>query len=602
MSWLNTLFTALVTAALGTVLSGYVATQAIRWYRISGFEGKSGYYMVAMAFLGLIAGFIIGVIVSRVVASSANPGVLKSLGISMGITALLVAVVGTVGRLKADVPPEIDGETLMLIVEARWPATQIESPANTPGISFLQLGSVSSRVQRASNRGAFWKEDARQVDGRWTATGAVFLFTERGDRVVSVALSDTIETGIVIRLPARPGTADLEWSGWYPTKGKNGPVIETEINYRYRVQKVSQPIRTETLGNSTVAAIANSFDHTAAPGTTTLDPQARFEVRYKGQPITFNKGSAPAKYSGMLAVIPSIKPALIVYVEDAASDSYCSMLVDDGNTLTETKLGSCYGSIKAEALTSDSAAFERSKAAKPPRGRIDRNTFASSPLMLFSSVVLNTRTLETYPVSEQVRGTIIPSVPPLGISPDQKSYVRFHYGEAGESEPLLTVFDFARSQQYELPIDRVRMRYAELKDFTPAWVAHHFEWQRGADGADALVVRKNFAPIPYAGTISDDSTGKWEYRIPVGGQTVRTALMEHIETKFGGKREQVDATAYEYPIVVDGKKIMVASTGDNDYIYVSLAHGEAPSDIVARIGRSFNAVLATGSLDALFVK
>lgn len=602
MSWLNTLFTALVTAALGTVLSGYVAMQAVRWYRISGFEGKSGYYVVAMAFLGLIAGLIIGVIVARVVAASANPGVLKSLGISMGIVALLVAVVGVVGRIKADVPPEIDGETLMLIVEARWPATHTESPANAPGTSFLELGSVSSRVQRASRRGAFWKEDAHLVDGRWTATGAVFLFTERGDRVVSVALSDSIQTGMMIRLPARPGKADMEWSGWYPTNGKNGPVIETEVNYRYRVQKASEPIRTETIGNFTVAAIANSFDQSAAPGTTTLDPYARFEVRYKGTPVTFDKGSTPEKYAGMLAQIPSIKPALIVYVEDAASDSYCSLLEDDGTRVTETKLGLCYGAIKAEELTSDSEVFARSKAAKPPRGRVDRNTFVSSPMLLFGSFVLNTRTLETYPVSEKVRGTIISSVPPLGISPDQKSYVRFHYGESGESEPMLTVFDFARARQYELPIDRVRMRYAELNDFTPAWVAHHFEWQRGTDGADSLVVRKNFAPIPYSGTIREDSTGKPEYRIPVGGQTVRSALMEHIEKAFGGKREQVEATAYEYPIVVEGKKIMVASTGDNDYIYVSLAHGEGPSDIVARIGRSFNAVLATGSLDALFVK
>lgn len=118
MSWLSTIVTAVLTAALGTVLSGYVATMAVRWYRISSFEGKAGYYVIGMALVGLTVGLVVGVVISRIVAASQSPSLLKSIGLALGAMALIVAMVGGTGRLKADVPPTIDGEALMLMVVA----------------------------------------------------------------------------------------------------------------------------------------------------------------------------------------------------------------------------------------------------------------------------------------------------------------------------------------------------------------------------------------------------------------------------------------------------------------------------------------------------
>lgn len=601
MSWLSTVITAVVTAALGTVLSGYVATMAIRWYSISGFEGKSGYYMVAMALLGLFAGLVVGVIVSRIVGATANPSLLKALLISLGTMATLVAIVGGAGRLKADVPPTIDDEALMLMVEVRWPASQTESPAVTSGVSYLELGSAISRVQRASQQGALWKEDAHLVDGRWVVEGAVFLFTERGDRVITMALNDSVRSGLVIPLPKRPGKSELEWSDWGPKDGRNGPTKDDGITFRYRVQKQSLPIRAETIGQFTVSAIANGFRPEIPDGTTTLDPYAQFAVQYAGKPVQFTAGGATVDRPRRLALLPSAKPALMVLVEGDNIESYCALLVDEGSTFREEKIGDC-SMLQAEELTSDPATFAKGQSANPAQGRVDRRTYAGSELLLFQKVVLNARTLTLQRMNETSASAYVPSVPPLGVSPDQSSFVRYMHGRNGGDDHMLRIVNYVRDERYDLPIDAARMRFAELKDLTPAWLMHHFQWQRGADGTDLLKVRADFVPIPYYGTITEESDKKQTYQIRKAGQEMRVALMEYLEKEFGAKRDPAEVDAYEYRVVVEGKKLKVASGNESGYVLVSMAHEEIPSDIVGRIAKSFNAALATGRYDSLFKK
>jgi len=72
-------------AALGAVASGAVAALAADWYRVSSFEGGSGYMVVGLGLLGGMAGFPIGLVVSRVVAGRPKPGFLKALAFAAGI-------------------------------------------------------------------------------------------------------------------------------------------------------------------------------------------------------------------------------------------------------------------------------------------------------------------------------------------------------------------------------------------------------------------------------------------------------------------------------------------------------------------------------------
>lgn len=609
MTWFGTIVTAILTGALGCVVGGYVANLSVRWYRISSFEGGAGYYVVALALGGLLAGIVIGVIVSRAVAASASPGFFKGLGISLLTMLLLVGVTGGVARLKADVPPTIDGEELELIVEARWPSTQAESPANVPGVSYLELASVSgSHVQRMAKRGALWKEDAKLVDGRWTVTGAVALYTSRGTPSLDIALNDSSRTGFILNLPGSPSASNFEWTEWYPKDGKNGPTKVNELNYRYRVQKRTLPVRTETIGEFEVSAIANGFMSEIPPGTNTLDPNAYFEIKLRGKAISMTADSSASAAGNdtvsisMLALLPGAKPALLALLVPADAHSYCVLLTDQGGELHTQRIAECSNVIQTEELTSDSVRFLEMKDPKVPHGRVDRKTYANSELLLFHRVVLNVANRSLHPFTAASKTTLIPSVPPLGVAPDKQSFVRFTLGDGSDSNPMLAITDFVRDKVYELPVDPARMRFANLRELDADWLMHHFMWQRRDSGVDTLVARTNFVPIPYHGTLTIESDNRPYYKIEHGGQAIRMALIELLEKEFKAKREPVADDAYDYPVLVDGKKVSVASTGGNDYVMVSPAYGEPQSDVVQRIAKAFNAILATGKYDAAFVK
>lgn len=604
MTWLGTIFVGIVTAAIGCVLSGYIAGLAVRWYHVSGFEGGSGYFMLGLALLGLIGGLVVGVVLSRVVAATANPSFFKALGVSVAAIVVAVGVVGGVARLLADVPPTIDGESLMLMVEARYPENETPPPAGIPGTSTIELGSVVRHVQRKSVKGAFWKEDAKLVDGKWIVPGAVYLFTERGDRALDFNLNDSVKAGFIIRLPRRPGKKEMEWSQWYPLDGRGGPTRSTGVTYRTRVQRISEPIRTETLGAFTVSASANGFEYNIADGTNTLDPSARFDVRYNGKPLPLVSANPGRSVRiGMIAQLPSEKPALLAYVDADGETSYCALLVDEGGTLREQKLSDCYNVLQTEELTNDSARFAASKTAKPAKGRIDRYTYAGSSLVLLHNGVLNVKTLAFHPISAQADGLLVPtSAPPMGVSPDQGSFVSYAMANNSEEFPEVLITDFIHNRVYHLPIDKSRMRFGGWENLTPDWLMHHFEWQRGADGTDVLKVRADFVPIPYHGAIETDTEGNISYNIPKGGQPVRMALVTFLEQRFGAKREPTAPDTYEYPMTIEGRKLTVACAGGDGYVLVTMAHGESASDLVKRIGEAFNAELATGKHDAAFVK
>ena len=227
MSWGLSVLVGLLTAVVGLFVSGFVANLAVGWYRISSFEGNSGYFVVGMALLGGIASLVIGIAVSRFLASAlaggADPGFLKALGISLAVVLGINGLVAGGARLLADVPPTIDGEGLLILTELRWPADSTTDPRTIPGLGKLTLGSVPrfSNTQRASEEGILFTEDARQVEGRWEVPGAVRIFTGRGKRVLTAYIGDTFIAGLLTPLGGQPGPRDREWSEWMPRACKS---------------------------------------------------------------------------------------------------------------------------------------------------------------------------------------------------------------------------------------------------------------------------------------------------------------------------------------------------------------------------------------------
>ena len=141
MSWLRSILVACITGILSLFASGYVADLAVGWYQISSFEDGSGYFVVFMALVGGAAGFVVGLITSRAVAARPKAGFLKGLAFSCASVAVLLASVAGVARLLADVPPEIDGQSLFLLVELRWPVrTDVPGPSALQGVGYVRLG------------------------------------------------------------------------------------------------------------------------------------------------------------------------------------------------------------------------------------------------------------------------------------------------------------------------------------------------------------------------------------------------------------------------------------------------------------------------------
>jgi hypothetical protein len=251
MGWLASIFVGVLSGALGLIAAGLVAAACVDWYRVSGFEGKSGYFVVLNALFGGFIGLVVGIVASRLVAASSHPGFWKALGASCATVLVVAGVVALLAWLFADIPPEIDGNELTLEVEFRLPIDQVPpkppeaaSPENRderPRHSFT-LGSVINHVQRASRTGEVDLAHARFEDGHWIVPASVPLFTTRGLRSIDLELDGRHIDGFLVPLPGRPGREHLAWSEWGPRPPPPAePWPDSKPSFRFRVAKVVPP-------------------------------------------------------------------------------------------------------------------------------------------------------------------------------------------------------------------------------------------------------------------------------------------------------------------------------------------------------------------------
>jgi hypothetical protein len=605
MSWGSSIFVGVITATVGAVVAGFVATLAVNWYRISSFEAGSAAFVVGFAILGIVAGFLIGIIASRAIGSGADPSFLRTLGVSNGVLLGIAAVIGVSARLLADVPPTIDGEELMLAVEVRWPDGHATSPAALPGEPFLRLGSLTgSNTLRTSSRGPLWTEDAHLADGRWVAPGAVDLFTTRGRLVLDAVLDSATKHGVLIPLAGRPRAGDMKWTEWYPRARPGEPPLPNGFTYRYRVQKRSEPVRTEVIGPFEVQTIASYFFDEMVDSQTVLATMGDFTIRHRGKPVTVDARSADATSTGKplgtadgVAVIHGSQPALLAHFTDPDNPSgACYVLTSEAEAVRSAYVPNCEfanGSI----LTSETAAFRHGER-RVPRGRINRIAFETPGVYAVGGSVLDTRRLAVHAYAFPERFSIFPAVAPLGISPDGRSFVRFGSHSDGDNQTAVAVADFVGNRSYLLPVDVSRMRYATLDVIDPAWLMHHFAWQKGADGVDSLVERTGFVPIPYHGRFATTDS----YWFEPAREPLRDAVIDFLVTEFKGQRVPVDSFAYEHPVTVDGRTINVAYGSSGNYVSVSVPRGVTDRTLLETVARRLDEMLSTGKYDSMFGK
>jgi hypothetical protein len=241
MGWLASIGVAFLTGALALAVAGFVANVCVGWYRISGFEGKAGYFVVAVALLGAIAGFVIGLVSARL-ALGATPRFAVALGVACGVVLLLGGVALLVCRVLADVPPRRDGHEMMIELDLRLPPGVKPTRKSEGRLPSVALGSLVGGRRRAVRTGEVDLERARQEADRWHVSASVFLFTARGGRLLQVSFDGGPGEAFLVPLPAHPTAEHEAWSDWLPRRDASGaPWPDTKLSYRFRVQPVMPP-------------------------------------------------------------------------------------------------------------------------------------------------------------------------------------------------------------------------------------------------------------------------------------------------------------------------------------------------------------------------
>src|SRR5438046_10124347 len=120
MRALRVIVISFLTAITGAVLSVVASLYLTELYHVSDFEcGRGMLIFFALAPLGLIVGFIIGLIVALRSRGTGFGGFAKAQGIALGIAISLAAIVSGILYLAADHPPKLDGKSLALEFELK---------------------------------------------------------------------------------------------------------------------------------------------------------------------------------------------------------------------------------------------------------------------------------------------------------------------------------------------------------------------------------------------------------------------------------------------------------------------------------------------------
>lgn len=588
MPLLRTLGAASVGAAVGLVAAGIVASRAVEWYRVSSFEGGAGLFVVGVSLVGGAVGALIGAITAHV--RGAESSLLPTLALGALLVLVTAGAVGGAARLLADFPPTFEGEELLLAFELQWPAGAA-TPATIPGEGRARLGALSGRTLRRWGDGILFTEDAAQVDGRWVAPGVASIFTTRGDRLLEAAIGDSVLGTFLVPLPARPGAEQRAWSEWLPRPRPGSAPLPPGMRYRFRIVKASEPVRHDTVGGFTIAHRIASFYRVADIERQALG--ASFEVRHGRTTI------AAAESATEVAVV-SARPAVLLVHDDDRGPGRCLLLVDGDAAAREVVLKGC-ATVRGERVTANQQHWESARTRRTPPGWLDRETYAIPGLYRLGTRVLDTRTLDVTPAVAPREPSPINGLPPASLSPDERRYAWFAHGAGGEGEPLLAVTEWRTGETVTLPIDRARMRYNAYRDIGPAWVAHHFEWVRQADGADRLRERPSFTPLPYRGDRERDREGRVTgYYLRPGGTALRDAMMEVLVQRLGATREPDELDGYQRVVRIGEARVKGAVVSSGGFVSVGMDYGSVDHALMARVADALDAAIATGKYDSLF--
>jgi hypothetical protein len=621
-SWFGSLGVGIVIAALGALVGGWLATRAVDWYHIPAREGNSGYFVLFQGLFALVIGFIIGVVVSRLVVAAGGTQ-WKAVLVASGAHLVLLAIVGGVARLMADVPPTMQGERLLLAVEVSWPEAQAPRLTAPEELPYVELSAMFGGAPRVGQRGPLWFDDTRHENSRVIIPGAVELFTSRGKRLLRVGSGQRGKAdGILLPVSAYPGASERAWSVWMPRARDGAPALADGVRYRYRIVKRSEPIRRTTIGPFALDMIAESLDARQLDvGESRYSADAVYRLSYLGRPVTVNgsardefvpdswKPDAPAPADSVIpyteatgvAVVPGDVPALVVSVtrrDEHFKYGFSYLLQADGDHVRTTFISTTLDGPLATRLSGapvDGPVAART-APREERGYIDWETLRDPGLYRFPRAVLDTRTRVVHRLALETSDDDLLKLPALSLSPDEQQFARIIRNAQGEGM-LIEQITIAGGARHTVPVGGARTATGSWIDADRSFFDNYFEWARGARGGYVVARRTGARAMPHRGTLTEQASYR-EYRIAQVTASIQEQIVDELVRAFHGERLPADGATSTRDVRIDGEPVSVSYGDGQVSIWKESGSNTLP---IVKIARHIDSVLATRQWDRHFV-
>jgi len=232
MGWFSSFIAAVIAAAACCVAAFFLAEKCVTWYHLGGPNSGAGYFVVAMAIVGLIGGFFIGFTVAKVFGTDFFQGT----GLALAAVAGVLGNIYLLARLGGEIPPEINGDTMQVMVEMRmapgWKPSN-RALAGENGCTLRARGRFSWGQPRHGDL-EFKRTAVR--DGRWVVPCEVHLHSNREERLFDMYLGRKTSLAFQLPLPANPEPKHEQWTEWTSTGFSHFVDQPPVTGYEYRVR------------------------------------------------------------------------------------------------------------------------------------------------------------------------------------------------------------------------------------------------------------------------------------------------------------------------------------------------------------------------------
>ena len=241
MRFLRAFAVGLITAVAGMFLAVFASDYLTKLYHVSNMEGQRGMTVIFLfAPLGIIAGFLMGLITALHTRWPGFIGFLKTQGLSLLITTAIAAAVFGLVWLGADKPPHINRKNVVLEFELKIPGT-IPIPTE------LNEDSIRASLY-ANNRDNRYAQidipSLKKANGFAIVSGTAMLMSHSANRSLLAHVGNEPRASQFIDLkglPAGPRKESETWSDWiiatqYADLTPVPP--EQRMSIRYRVRMV----------------------------------------------------------------------------------------------------------------------------------------------------------------------------------------------------------------------------------------------------------------------------------------------------------------------------------------------------------------------------